>query len=115
MLLIRSFASAICLAYKWIQPHLVEFQCTEKLFCQKLSAINRDPLWAQISLNFSFNLCKNGLAYSRINTVAFVPIKVHDCNSLTELPVKYKQESYLTNLTGQAESAEKHNDIKHDV
>ena len=30
--LIQSFASAICLAYKWIHPHLVKFQCTEKNF-----------------------------------------------------------------------------------
>ena len=97
MRLIRSLASAICSAYKWIHPHLVEFQCTEKnsLHCQKLSAwaINRDPLMGSNFTELCFNLCKNRSAYSRINTVAFVPIKVHDCNSLTELPVKYKQES----------------------
>ena len=29
---IRSFASAICSAYKWTHPHLVEFQYTEKIF-----------------------------------------------------------------------------------
>ena len=41
---IRSFATAICSAYKWIHPHLVEFQCTEKFFCQNFLALSQDPL-----------------------------------------------------------------------
>ena len=32
---IRSFASAICSAYKWTHSHLVEFQYTEKTFFSK--------------------------------------------------------------------------------
>ena len=37
---IRSFATAICSAYKWTHPHLVEFQCTELL------AMSQEPLLA---------------------------------------------------------------------
>ena len=43
----------------------------EKIFFQKLSAISRDPSRAQILIDFSFNLCKNRLASSRINMVIF--------------------------------------------
>ena len=41
----------------------------KNFFFQKLSAISRDPLRAQILIHFSFNLCKNHSAYNQINTV----------------------------------------------
>ena len=39
------FYAAICLAYKWMHPHLVEFQCNEKGFFSKtLGCKLRPPL-----------------------------------------------------------------------
>ena len=50
------------------------------------------PYWAQISLNFGFNLCKNTSAYSQINTVTvenYRRLKIHISSNLC------KQRKYL--------------------
>ena len=67
MQLIRCFA-VICSGYEWIHLHLVEFQCTEKQFCQKLLAIiSRDQLLGWI---LALIFVKMARTYSRINTVS---------------------------------------------
>ena len=64
--LIRSFAT-ICSGYEWIHLHLVEFQCTEKQFCQKLLAISQDQLLGWILALIFVRMART---YSRINTVS---------------------------------------------
>ena len=76
----------------------MEFPCAGKKFFQKLSAISRDPSRAQILIDFSFNLCKNRWAYSRINTIhkfkwhkkTLICIKMHADNR--EIIINEKKE-----------------------
>ena len=50
---IRSFASSICSAYKWIHPHLVEFQYNGNFF---LSETLGFKLWPPLGLKFHWTL-----------------------------------------------------------
>ena len=50
---IRSFASAVCSAYKWIHPHLVEFEYNGKIFLSKTLGFKPRP---PLELKFHWTL-----------------------------------------------------------
>ena len=62
--------AAVCLAYKWTRPHLIEFQCTEnKVLSKTLDYKPRPPLGFKAHWTLALICVKHRSAYSQIITV----------------------------------------------